>query len=63
MKMLRENIDIILFLIMGLALIVCSVNPPRILVFLNGNAWRIGSAIIGVFFLVAGLSNMFHRKK
>lgn len=58
-----EIFSIILFLIMGIALIVCSVNPPKILVFLNGNAWRGGSAIIGAFFLIAGLSNMFHRKK
>lgn len=58
-----EILSIILYLIIGIALIVCSINPPKILVFLNGNAWRIGSAIIGVFFLVAGLSNMLHRKK
>ena len=58
-----EIFSIILFLIMGIALLVCSVNPPKILVFLNGNAWRVGSAIIGAFFLIAGLSNMFHRKK
>lgn len=59
----RRNFQYYIVFNYGDSLIVCSVNPPKILVFLNGNAWRVGSAIIGAFFLIAGLSNMFHRKK
>lgn len=58
-----EILSIILFLIMGIALVACAVKPPQILMFLKGNSWRIGSAIIGGFFLTAGMLNIFHRKR
>ena len=63
LKKKGEISGIILLLIMGIALIACSVKPPQFLVFLNGNSWRIGSAIIGIFFITAGVLNIFHRKR
>ena len=63
LKKKGEILGIILLLIMGIALIAFSVKPPQFLVFLNGNSWRIGSAIIGIFFITAGVLNIFRQKK
>ena len=63
LKKKGEILGIILLLIMGIALISFPVTPPQLFVFLNGNSWRIGSAIIGIFFITAGVLNIFRQKK
>lgn len=56
-------IGIALMLILGVILICFAFKPPKFMIFWNGNVWRIGSGVIGAFFLLAGVMNIFHREK
>ena len=62
MKSKGEILGIALLLSIGALLLGCTIRPPHSLVALCGHAWRIGG-IVGVFFLLAGILNLFHRRK
>ena len=53
---------IILMLILGITLLYSAFQPPEFVIFWNGNGWRIGSGGIGVFFILVGIMNIFHKK-
>ncbi|CVI66985.1 hypothetical protein NDGK_00732 [Clostridiales bacterium CHKCI001] len=56
-------IGIVLMLILGITLLYFAFQPPHFLIFMHGNTWRIGSGLIGVFFILAGVMNIFHKEK
>ena len=58
-----QAIGIALMLILGITLVWFTFQPPKFLVFWNGNGWRIGSGLMGAFFILAGVMNIFHKKK
>ena len=63
MKSKGEILGIVLLLSIGALLLGCTIRPPHFLVALCGHAWRIGSGIVGVFFLLAGILKLFHSRK
>ena len=56
-------IGIVLMLILGITLLYFAFQPPKFIIFWNGNGWRIGSGLIGMFFILVGIMNIFHKEK
>ncbi len=56
-------LGIILMLLLGILLLSFAFQPPKIFTFLNGYGNRIGCGLVGVFLLLAGVMNIFHREK
>lgn len=63
MNTIGRIIGIVLMLILGIALLYFAFQPPHFLIWLHGNAGRIGSGLIGAFFVLAAIMNAFHSKK
>lgn len=63
MKSKGEILGIVLLLSIGALLLGCTIRPTHFLVVLYGHAWRIGSGIVGIFCLLAGILNLFHNQK
>ena len=56
-------IGIVLMLALGVVLLYLAFQSSKLFLFLNGLEERIGCGIIGAFLILAGVMNLFHRKK
>ena len=56
-------IGIVLMLVLGVVLLYLAFQPSKLFLFLHGFGERIGCGIIGAFLILAGILNLFHRKK
>lgn len=56
-------IGIVLMLALGVVLLYLAFQSSKLFLFLNGLGEQIGCGIIGVFLILAGVMNLFHRKK
>ena len=56
-------IGIVLMLALGVVLLYLAFQSSKLFLFLNGLGERIGCGIIGAFLILAGVLNLFHRKK
>ena len=56
-------IGIVLMLVLGVLLLYLAFQPSKLFLFLYGFGERIGCGIIGAFLILAGVMNLFHRKK
>lgn len=56
-------IGIVIMLVLGVVLLYFAFQPPNIFLLLHGFGERIGCGIIGTFFILAGVINIFRRKK
>lgn len=56
-------IGIALMLALGVVLLYLAFQPSKLFLFLHGFGERIGCGIIGAFLILAGVLNLFHRKK
>lgn len=56
-------LGIILLLLLGILLLSFSFQPPKIFTFLSGYGDRIVCSLLGGFFLLSGVMNIFYREK
>lgn len=53
----------ILLIIAGVIALILVIKPPRFITFFNGFGWKISVFLIGVFMVVVGVLNIFHKEK
>ena len=56
-------VGIVLMLALGVILLYFAFQPPKYMIFLSGNGWRIASGVIGIFSILAGIMNIFYKEK
>ena len=56
-------IGIVLMLALGVVLLYLAFQSSKLFLFLNGLGEQIGCGIIVAFLILAGVMNLFHRKK
>lgn len=63
MNKMGRILSVILMLILGIGLLYFAFQPPKSFVLLHGHVERIGCGLIGVFFVLVSVMNVFYKEK
>lgn len=53
----------ILLIIVGVIALILAIKTPRFITLFDGFGWKISVFFIGVFIVVVGVLNIFHKEK
>ncbi len=53
----------IFLIIVGVIALILAIKTPRIITFFDGVGWKVSVFLIGVFMVVVGVLNIFHKEK
>lgn len=53
----------IFLIVIGIIALILAIRTPRFITFLDGFGWKISVFLVGVFMVVVGVLNIFHKKE